>query len=674
MGSERGRRILTLPVGRLVALIVLVAIGTSTTYAADRVISPLDVIDVAVDGQPTLTAKYSVSADGSVELPLVGRVEAAGLAPETLAASLRERLSVFIINPQVQLTVSYRKRVFVFGDVKAPGSYDLTTNMTLLEALTRAGYAGASEVVVVRRRDFPGPVAQDDPAAETFRVNLRRLETDLATGDLSRNVVLSDGDTIYVPTNDPNAVYVSGEVRKPGAYTFPEGTTILQAVSEAGGATERAARARVRIVRFVGGEQKDLKAQPDDAVEPGDTVVVPERIAFPAIDVGVSAADNPAGRIKFGRALFIRPAVALKQVGVDSNVFSEGQATSDFTVVAGPRLEAGVDLRRVQARATGDVDFVYFRRFTNERAVNRSVTAAVDIRPVERLRLHFGGSATDTRDRLNLEVDRRAHRFEHTADASIEVRPWRRLEFEVSGREFNRELDRNVEYFGVNLRETLTERIRTVTATARVGVTAVSSVVFSGSASTHRFALFPRKDADATEFSMGGLFRPGALIVGEARVGYLRYVGLDPAAPRLEGAVGGAELFWDPKDRTRFGVTLERTAADTFQPEFPYAVVDRAGGSIRQGLLRRFDVLLEGYREKYMYREFLPSAPATVRNERFETTDRYASELGVRLGPIRVGCNVTYYRRVAATGGPRNYHALRTMVNVSYGVFQARGL
>lgn len=172
---------------------------------------------------------------------------------------------------------------------------------------------------------------------------------------------------------------------------------------------------------------------------------------------------------------------------------------------------------------------------------------------------------------------------------------------------------------------------------------------------------------------MGGLFRPGALIVGEARVGYLRYVGLDPAAPNIEGAVGGAELFWDPKDRTRFGVTLERTAADTFQPEFPYAVVDRAGGSIRQGLLRRFDLLFEGYREKYVYRDFLSSALATAPNERFETTNRYRSELGIRIKAVRVGFNITYVQRVTATGGPRNYDAVWIMTNVSYGVFEARG-
>lgn len=136
--------------------------------------------------------------------------------------------------------------------------------------------------------------------------------------------------------------------------------------------------------------------------------------------------------------------------------------------------------------------------------------------------------------------------------------------------------------------------------------------------------------------------------------------------------MGGAELFWDATDRTRLGVRFERTAADTFQPDFPSAIVDRAGGSIRQGMLRRFDVLLEGYREKYMYREFHLSPPTALRNQRFETTDRFVSELGVRLGTIRVGCNVTYHRRVAATGGPRNYRALRTMMNVSYGVFQAR--
>jgi hypothetical protein len=225
---------------------------------------------------------------------------------------------------------------------------------------------------------------------------------------------------------------------------------------------------------------------------------------------------------------------------------------------------------------------------------------------------------------------------------------------------------------GVNLRETLTEHLRSASATARLEVTSLTSIVVSAGAATHRFALFPRKDADTAELTLGGLFKTGALVSGGAAVGYLRYLTLDPAAPDSERLIGNVDLFYDPKERTRFHVTAERTAGNSFQPEFSFAIVDRAGGSVRQGLFRRFDVLLETYRERYGYRNFAgtrsnPEAGAS------ETTQRYGSELGVRVGQIRVGFNVTYNQRLSTDSRARNYNSLLMMANVSYGAFGVRG-
>jgi len=107
--------------------------------------------------------------------------------------------------------------------------------------------------------------------AEVIRVDIR----DLQRGSLSQNVQLFDGDTVFVPRAE--LVYVFGEVKNPGSYPIRSDTTVLQALSLAGGATERAALNRIRIVRMVKGEKKEIRAKLDDLVQPGDTIIVPER-------------------------------------------------------------------------------------------------------------------------------------------------------------------------------------------------------------------------------------------------------------------------------------------------------------------------------------------------------------------------------------------------------------
>jgi polysaccharide export outer membrane protein len=88
-------------------------------------------------------------------------------------------------------------------------------------------------------------------------------------------VQLQDGDTINVPK--AQSVFVTGQVKSSGAYAVERGTTVLQVVSLAGGLTDRGADGRIRILRTVNGKKVELKAKLTDIVEPGDTIVVPER-------------------------------------------------------------------------------------------------------------------------------------------------------------------------------------------------------------------------------------------------------------------------------------------------------------------------------------------------------------------------------------------------------------
>jgi len=153
--------------------------------------------------------------------------------------------------------------------------------MTLLAALARAGSTTATasrEVVVVRSAksrpaggDTSRSAGSGDAEPEVLRIDLGELQG----GNVTLNVPLQDGDTINVPK--AQSVFVTGQVKSSGAYAVERGTTVLQVLSLAGGLTDRGADGRIRIMRTVNGKKVELKAKLTDVVEPGDTIVVPER-------------------------------------------------------------------------------------------------------------------------------------------------------------------------------------------------------------------------------------------------------------------------------------------------------------------------------------------------------------------------------------------------------------
>lgn len=105
---------------------------------------------------------------------------------------------------------------------------------------------------------------------DTERVSIRDLEKGVAPV-----VMLDAGDSVFVLRAE--SVYVFGQVRNPGAYPLPEETMLMQALALAGGLTNRASTSRIQVVRMVGGRQYELRVGLTDMVEPGDTIVVPQR-------------------------------------------------------------------------------------------------------------------------------------------------------------------------------------------------------------------------------------------------------------------------------------------------------------------------------------------------------------------------------------------------------------
>src|SRR6185503_11914432 len=137
--AKVGRRKIVLAIG---ALALAVPAASSAQSAADYVIGPQDVLTIQVFDQADLGGKYTVETDGTFSFPLVGRVRAGGMTLRAFEVELKAKLADgYFRNPQVTVAVEqYRsQRVFVMGEVRAPGPVALTGGMTLIEALSRAG-------------------------------------------------------------------------------------------------------------------------------------------------------------------------------------------------------------------------------------------------------------------------------------------------------------------------------------------------------------------------------------------------------------------------------------------------------------------------------------------------------------------------------------------------------
>jgi polysaccharide export outer membrane protein len=249
----------------------------SPALPGEYVAGPQDVLDIVVFGESDVSGKFAIESDGTINFPLIGRVTAAGLGLRAIERELHARLADgYLQNPQVSVGVSQfrSQRVFIVGEVGRPGTYPLTAQMTLIEALATAGSVengAAGHVVIVRGSRRGEDAGAHHSASEVLQIDLGTFQA----GSLSENVVLRDGDVVIVPRAE--SVYVLGQVRNPGVFALERGTTVLQALALAGGVSERGSMSRIRVVRVVNGRKTELKVGLDDPVRAGDTVMVLER-------------------------------------------------------------------------------------------------------------------------------------------------------------------------------------------------------------------------------------------------------------------------------------------------------------------------------------------------------------------------------------------------------------
>lgn len=307
---------------------------------------------------PQYSGEQEVQIDGTLNLPLVGKISVKGLTIDQATATLSTAYAQYLRRPVVTLSLLQRRpiQIGIAGEVNRPGTYTVPINAEtsqlprVTQLIEAAG--GITQIADLRQVQVRRPLPTG--GEQVLPVNLWEL---IQTGNLSYDVTLRDGDTIYIPetsvnlaeapllnstsfagdVNQPVNISIVGEVYRPGTYTVTGGTTraleagnpgqvnanttggpptVTRAIQVAGGIKPLANIRQVKIRRLTRSAQeqtfevdlwsllKDGDARQDAVLQPGDTIIIP----------AVSALD-PATASQLGSASFAPDAIQVNVVG-----------------------------------------------------------------------------------------------------------------------------------------------------------------------------------------------------------------------------------------------------------------------------------------------------------------------------------------------------------------------
>jgi polysaccharide export outer membrane protein len=278
----------------------MVGMAQQSSAAAPNPVPPLrigsgDLIEVSMFENPDLSGRYRVDEMGDITVPLIGRVQLAGMT----AAEAATKIEQLYVEGQILLPANSHATVFIAeyatqgvtvnGEVKTPGVYPALGVHKLNDLIAAAGgiTGFAASHVVITHKDDPG-----DPT--TVEYNPAALKP------IIPDVQIFPGDSILIPR--AGVVYVAGNVAKPGAYLLDgrRALTVEEAMALSGGGGKASAMKRVQLVRTLDDGRKEAITipvnliykgrAPDVALIDGDILYVPTSNGRLATEQAISAA------------------------------------------------------------------------------------------------------------------------------------------------------------------------------------------------------------------------------------------------------------------------------------------------------------------------------------------------------------------------------------------------
>ncbi len=169
--------------------LILVFVFPCRGETEEYILQPGDVIAIHVVEHPEFSGQHKIRPDGRINYPVIGEVEVASLTPAQLVKIMQGKLASYVNNPVVSITIEayYSNKIFIIGDVRGTGEYEIYEPVDVLKALAMCGglrKGGNKSLKIIRADGSVVDVVMD----KTFW-----------SGQTKQQYILYPGDTMYVP-------------------------------------------------------------------------------------------------------------------------------------------------------------------------------------------------------------------------------------------------------------------------------------------------------------------------------------------------------------------------------------------------------------------------------------------------------------------------------------------
>ncbi|MCZ7562805.1 MAG: polysaccharide export protein EpsE [Burkholderiales bacterium] len=258
---------------RIVFVLALAVAAGAMAQSRDYQLGPGDVIGVKVFERPELSVEARVSENGTISYPLTGTLSVAGLTASATGALITKRLrdGGFVKEPFVNVGIAQFRslQISVLGQVARPGRYPMEQSVSRVsDAIAIAGGA------LPAGHDVVWLVRQEGEKTVRFEIDLPAM---MQSGDIAKNVVVRNGDTVFVPRAPTYFIY--GEVQRAGQYRLDRDMSATQALAIGGGPTTRGTDRGMRLSRRdASGKMVTREVDPNEPILPDDVLYVRERV------------------------------------------------------------------------------------------------------------------------------------------------------------------------------------------------------------------------------------------------------------------------------------------------------------------------------------------------------------------------------------------------------------
>jgi hypothetical protein len=387
-------------------------------------------------------------------------------------------------------------------------------------------------------------------------------------------------------------------------------------------------------------------------------------VLVPAAALGQGSPILPETRPILAGPVTFYPTIALRDAGVDSNVFNDPTGPrGDFTYSVTPRLFVVAPIANTRFIGRGLGTLTYYRTYKDQQSLSglfdgRYEVVSPGFRPFASI------GFADRRERRGFEIDARVRQRQTLASIGLDVDVTAITALTAWASRTRTSWDENARYLSVDLADQLDYSATSFAVGARVRVTPLTTVVFAAEVQQDRFDRSPLRDADSFRIGPSVDFDSSAAITGHLKADYRSFRPRNPAIASYQGLTAFADLRYVFRDRIELTIDANRDVDYSYDPNGPYFLEVGGRFTLTQRIVGPFGVVAIGERRDIQHQRL--GAPSFT--GRREITRGVGAGLVIQKSK-QLRFELVYERmsRTSSEAGWRAYERQRVFASAIYG-------